>query len=113
MSQEELARRIGMSLSAVSRWEQGRGTPSKLAKKLISKVMGEYEESIARHAEKYKTEAKADPPGNALSDMEFYYQARYYYWFKTKDWSVPQPEIPQGVSRVRAELIRARVKHGF
>lgn len=34
-SQEELARRLGVSWSTISRWEGGRGKPSRLARKRL------------------------------------------------------------------------------
>jgi len=41
LTQEELARKLGVSLSTVSRWETGRSRPSQLAKgRLLDLVNG-------------------------------------------------------------------------
>ena len=39
VSQEQLAHRIGVSWSTVSRWENGRGKPSPLARDKLAKVL--------------------------------------------------------------------------
>jgi type I restriction enzyme M protein len=39
VSQEQLAHRIGVSWSTVSRWENGRGKPSPLAREKLAKVL--------------------------------------------------------------------------
>lgn len=41
VSQEQLARRIGVSWSTVSRWENGRGKPSPLARERLVKSLRE------------------------------------------------------------------------
>ena len=38
MTQEEFAREVGVSFSTVSRWERGRGEPSRLARRQIDKL---------------------------------------------------------------------------
>lgn len=35
MTQEEFAREVGVSFTTVSRWETGRGTPSRLARRQL------------------------------------------------------------------------------
>jgi len=39
VTQEQLAHRIGVSWSTVSRWENGRGEPSPLAREKLAKVL--------------------------------------------------------------------------
>jgi DNA-binding transcriptional regulator YiaG len=39
-SQEELARRVGVSLSTVQRWEANDSKPSKLAERELGRVLG-------------------------------------------------------------------------
>ena len=39
ISQEELARRLGVSWSTVSRWENGKGTPSPLAREKLLQLL--------------------------------------------------------------------------
>jgi DNA-binding transcriptional regulator YiaG len=41
VSQEQLARRIGVSWSTVNRWENGKGTPSPLAREKLLEVLQE------------------------------------------------------------------------
>jgi len=38
MTQEELAREVGVSFSTVSRWETGRGEPSRLAQRQLDRL---------------------------------------------------------------------------
>jgi DNA-binding transcriptional regulator YiaG len=38
LTQEELARQLGVSLSTVSRWETGRSSPSRLARQRLSEL---------------------------------------------------------------------------
>ena len=38
MTQEELAREMGVSFSTVSRWETGRGSPSPLARRRLEEL---------------------------------------------------------------------------
>jgi putative transcriptional regulator len=38
-TQEDLARRLNVSLSAVSKWEQGVSSPSRLAREKIEKLL--------------------------------------------------------------------------
>ena len=38
MTQEEFARELGVSFSTVSRWETGRGQPSRLARQQIDQL---------------------------------------------------------------------------
>lgn len=38
LTQEELARQLGVSLSTVSRWETGRSAPSRLARQRLSEL---------------------------------------------------------------------------
>ena len=39
LTQEEFAHQLGVTLSTVNRWENGRTTPSRLAKKQIEMLM--------------------------------------------------------------------------
>lgn len=41
ISQEELARRVGVSWSTVNRWENGKGKPSPLAREKLATLMRE------------------------------------------------------------------------
>ena len=41
VSQEQLARRVGVSWSTISRWENGRGTPSPLARDKLAALLKE------------------------------------------------------------------------
>ena len=38
MTQEEFAREVGVSFTTVSRWETGRGTPSRLARRQLEQL---------------------------------------------------------------------------
>jgi DNA-binding transcriptional regulator YiaG len=38
-TQEDLARKLGLALSAVSKWEQGVSSPSRLAREKIEKLL--------------------------------------------------------------------------
>ncbi|MBI1744459.1 helix-turn-helix transcriptional regulator [Candidatus Acetothermia bacterium] len=38
-TQEELARRLGVSINTVEKWEQGATVPSRMAKKIIKQVL--------------------------------------------------------------------------
>jgi len=40
-TQEDLARKLGLALSTVSKWEQGLFSPSRLAREKIEKLMKE------------------------------------------------------------------------
>ena len=40
LSQEDVARRLGLALSTVSKWEQGVSNPSRMAQEKIEKVFG-------------------------------------------------------------------------
>ncbi len=40
LTQEEFAQRIGSSLGSVSRWENGKNKPGKMASKLLAKEAG-------------------------------------------------------------------------
>ena len=40
-SQEDLARKIGVSFATVNRWENGKTKPSKMAQNLLKKISGE------------------------------------------------------------------------
>ena len=42
-TQEKLACNLGVSLSTVQRWEEGRGKPSKLAWRILKKLLEEKE----------------------------------------------------------------------
>ena len=42
-AQEDLAQAIDVSLSTVQRWEEGRGKPSKLAWRILKKLLEEKE----------------------------------------------------------------------
>ena len=44
LSQEDLARELGVSFATVNRWENGRGTPSPLAMRHIEELMERTEE---------------------------------------------------------------------
>jgi len=47
MTQEEFAREVGVSFTTVSRWETGRGTPSRLARRQLEQLRDSLEaESI-------------------------------------------------------------------
>jgi DNA-binding transcriptional regulator YiaG len=39
LTQEDLARRLGLSLSTVSKWEQGVTSPSRLAREKLEKIL--------------------------------------------------------------------------
>jgi DNA-binding transcriptional regulator YiaG len=39
LTQEEFAHRLGVTLSTVNRWENGRTTPSRLARKQIASLL--------------------------------------------------------------------------
>lgn len=39
LTQEELARKLGLTLSTVSKWEQGITSPSRLAREKIEKML--------------------------------------------------------------------------
>jgi type I restriction enzyme M protein len=41
VSQEQLARRVGVSWSTISRWENGKGIPSPLAREKLVALLGE------------------------------------------------------------------------
>jgi putative transcriptional regulator len=41
VSQEKLASRVGVSWSTISRWENGKGTPSPLAREKLTTLLGE------------------------------------------------------------------------
>ena len=43
LTQEELARRLGVSWSTVARWEAGQGKPSPLAQQAIENLLKESE----------------------------------------------------------------------
>jgi len=47
LSQEELARKIGVSFTSVNRWENGQSKPSKLAKKQIEILFEKTEELVS------------------------------------------------------------------
>ena len=40
ISQEELARRVGVSWSTINRWENGKGAPSPLAREKLAVLLG-------------------------------------------------------------------------
>ena len=40
-SQEDLARKLGVSFATVNRWENGKTKPSKMAQSLINKISGD------------------------------------------------------------------------
>ena len=46
ISQEELARLLGVSFSSVNRWETGKYEPTKLAKVKLDRLFAEYEVMI-------------------------------------------------------------------
>ena len=41
LSQEQLARRVGVSWSTINRWENGKGTPSPLAREKLTALLAE------------------------------------------------------------------------
>jgi DNA-binding transcriptional regulator YiaG len=41
VSQEQLARRVGVSWSTINRWENGKGTPSPLAREKLLALLKE------------------------------------------------------------------------
>lgn len=41
ISQEDFARRLGVTLSSVQRWEAGKGGPSKMAQRLLNALQEE------------------------------------------------------------------------
>lgn len=117
LSREEFGNRLGVSGSTVYRWEKGLGKPSKLAIKMIKSVLESYLERKEIFTKRYAVEPKIldlkidrDAWEDEIAEI---YKKAYAAWLGSGKSEKERPEIPKGLGRVKAQILRFQVRSQF